>query len=82
MLAEQGIFAVSLELGGAKKAERTFFIKKADDLRDLVISNNKWMSQIMLYLIQDFECVSEGSTIISDNPDDPNTVKALSAYIC
>ena len=83
MLGELGIFAASIELGGSKSAEQKFFISNANVLRDLVIQNDRWIYQMLLYLQPDFECITEGpSSIISDNPDDPTTVKTLTAYIC
>ena len=83
MLGELGIFAVSVELGGSKRSEQNFFISDADALRDLVIQNDRWIYQMLFYLQPDFECITEGpSSIISDNPEDPATVKTLTAYIC
>ena len=38
---------------------------------------------MLFYLQPDFKCISEGpSSIISDNPEDPTTVKTLTAFNC
>ena len=83
MLGELGIYAVSVELGGSKASEQSFFISNPVALRDLVILNDRWIHQMLLYLQPDFSCELEApSSVISRNPDDPATVKTLTAYTC
>ena len=83
MLGQLGIYAVSVELGGSKASEQSFFISNAATLRDLVIQNDRWIHQMLHYLQPDFSCELEApSRVISQNPADPATVKTLTAYIC
>lgn len=83
MLAELGIFAVSVRLGRKGITETEFYISDAEDLRDTVVVNNEWIQGMLRYLKPDFSCVSEGPPlVINDNPEDPATVKILTAFIC
>lgn len=50
MLAELGIFAVSVELGGRTAAEHNFFIEEAHALRNTVIENDRWIQGMLLFL--------------------------------
>ena len=43
MLAELGIYALSVELGGGKRASQSFFIEDSDDLLELLIENDSWI---------------------------------------
>ena len=48
MLAELGIYAVSVELGGNTVENSAFFIEKGSALRGLMLENTPWIAQTML----------------------------------
>ena len=56
MLSELGIYAVSVELGGSKSSTRKFFIRKEDDLKEILLETEPWVTATTSYIMPRVKC--------------------------
>lgn len=60
MLAELGIYAVSIELGGFTKETQQFYIEDKVALAGLLIDNERWITESFGFLFSKVECSEKG----------------------
>ena len=82
MLAELGIYALSIELGSSQDKFNTFFIEEEDDLKTLLLETEPWIRQIMTFLDEKTFCYFMSSSVVDEAVETDGKVKAVISFVC
>ena len=79
MLAELGIYAVSVELGGAEPLTKRFFITDKTALKNLLLESEPWITSTMGFLMPRVHCeLTQSSKMGPDN----DRVHVVTTFAC